>query len=441
MRSSSGLEVRLRPGPLSTGVRPVDLGRIRSITDLLAPRTRLVDPGREDAACPARGPVHTYLPFPSLRSTRLLVPLDTPDTAAAAVTLRSTPRHGGARRAAYRLLAQGLSSGLVQRVLRSRVDVIGADPVTGDGASLADHLGGLLGVPVAVSAKVAPGDPHRTVGMHVVAADGSLLAFVKVAGGELSRRLLVNEARALTRLAEHDDDGVLAWPRLLHHGSWEGLHLLVTTPLELLGSRPLTLDEPPPVQAVRAVAATGRCTSGPVFGSDYWRWTRARIGGFAAAALDTGQRRTLARLVDIVEGTCGPVVLPYGAWHGDFLPWNLAWDSGRLVTWDWEYWAASVPLGFDLLHYCAGTLFFREGADVRDALEEARQWAGDGLAELGLDDQQAGAVCALYGLEFLLRRLDIAAHGGGEDDRRVFPEVFSVVAEAALAAAQRVPRS
>ena len=47
-------------------------------------------------------------------------------------------------------------------------------------------------------------------------------------------------------------------------------------------------------------------------------------------------------------------------------------------------------------------------------------------------------VYALYVLEFLLRRLDIAVHGGGIDDARVFPSLLPVAFEALAQASSAV---
>ena len=43
--------------------------------------------------------------------------------------------------------------------------------------------------------------------------------------------------------------------------------------------------------------------------------------------------------------------LAFGAWHGDWTPWNMASTAGGLLVWDWERFATGVPVGFDALHY------------------------------------------------------------------------------------------
>ena len=43
--------------------------------------------------------------------------------------------------------------------------------------------------------------------------------------------------------------------------------------------------------------------------------------------------------------------LTFGAWHGDWAPWNMRPLADRLLVWDWERFTIGVPVGFDALHY------------------------------------------------------------------------------------------
>ena len=60
--------------------------------------------------------------------------------------------------------------------------------------------------------------------------------------------------------------------------------------------------------------------------------------------------------------------LTFGAWHGDWAPWNMASTERGLLVWDWERFTSGVPLGFDALHY---RLQSRPGAGHRDPLTAA----------------------------------------------------------------------
>jgi len=53
----------------------------------------------------------------------------------------------------------------------------------------------------------------------------------------------------------------------------------------------------------------------------------------------------------------GDIPLTFGAWHGDWSPWNMANVSGddhspdKLLVWGWERFTLGVPMGFDALHH------------------------------------------------------------------------------------------
>ena len=54
--------------------------------------------------------------------------------------------------------------------------------------------------------------------------------------------------------------------------------------------------------------------------------------------------------VEVITDRAGDRTVEIAAWHGDWTPWNLAWDGGRLYAIDWEHFGRA-PLGFDILHY------------------------------------------------------------------------------------------
>src|SRR5690606_5290946 len=58
----------------------------------------------------------------------------------------------------------------------------------------------------------------------------------------------------------------------------------------------------------------------------------------------------LAAATTLVE-RAGDVALRYGAWHGDWSPWNMAVLPETVLLWDFERFATGVPLGFDALHH------------------------------------------------------------------------------------------
>jgi hypothetical protein len=376
--------------------------------------------------------LHSYLAFPSARTARLLLPAESAAAAAAAVALRAPPRKRAGRYLAYRAAGLALRRGLAQRLLSSRVELFG--PATsGDGAAavtLAQHIGQLLGQPVYLAPKIGRADPHRTVGMHTFDAQGQLQAFAKITGHPLPCAQLSTEAQALRTLPSVHPR-VAQFPQLLHQGHWNGLGLMMTSPMDLRRGRQPTLAEPPPIVAMLDVAASGDILTAPLGSSPYWQRTTKRVERLQdASAVAPARLRVAADLLEGLGAVGGAAPVRFGAWHGDFLPWNMSQISGRLLIWDWEYWSDAAPVGFDLFHFFAGTLFFRDGLTAGAALDEARRRVTPLLTAAGFSPAQVALVYALYTIEFLVRRLDIAAHGGGRDDARVFPSILTVAFDA-----------
>jgi hypothetical protein len=77
----------------------------------------------------------------------------------------------------------------------------------------------------------------------------------------------------------------------------------------------------------------------------------------------------------------------FGAWHGDFGPWNAAWGTDALEVWDWERFDPDVPVGLDAAHWrtqldvgtdpsAAWPAMCRDVEAVLDAVHEAGHRAG-----------------------------------------------------------------
>ena len=50
----------------------------------------------------------------------------------------------------------------------------------------------------------------------------------------------------------------------------------------------------------------------------------------------------------------------YGAYHGDFTPWNMFVEEGELFVFDWEYAGMSYPKGLDRYHFWMQTAIFEK---------------------------------------------------------------------------------
>jgi hypothetical protein len=356
---------------------------------------------------------------PGAARPRLLVPAGMP--AAAAGALRRYSHDLGVRRRLLRgLTATAVRAGLADRLLRDRLRV------GGDGESIEDRLGELLGQRVVVSVGLGSERANRKPVLHALSPRGESLAFVKVGDTAMARTLIDREAAALDRLAGRSLRG-LRVPRVLHHGDWRGLGLLVLSPLR---TGALSLRRGTPVAAMAELTGDTRrvalaesafwarfaTVSAAQAGTNAGSRAAASVPGTVSDARPAGSRAdanttdTLAladpeqqkRFADVVArvgAAYGEDEIEFGAWHGDWTPWNMAWHGGRVHLWDWERYDPDVPAGLDLLHYRLQTSGGYDAWPDRTVLEPLHR-----------PGRTAAITVELYLLE-LARRYLLAAQG------------------------------
>jgi hypothetical protein len=240
---------------------------------------------------------------------------------------------------------------------------------------------------------------NRKPVLQVLAPDGRTLAYVKIGVDPLTSRLVRAEAAALTTLAETGLRQLTA-PRLLHTGDWNGLTLLVLSPLPVGGRGPRpTWDRV--LAAQSEVAAIGSAATIPLAGSPYWRALTERIEALPAG--DAAEE--LAALVERTTGTFGDVPLRFGAWHGDWTPWNTASAGDDLLVWDWERFAPAVPVGYDALHWGLQTDLVNRLADPSESAARSLVRAPLRLEPFGVSAREAQATAVGYLAELSTRYL------------------------------------
>jgi len=297
-------------------------------------------------------PVERFAVVPDLRRARFLVPLRSRRAAWA-----STAHYNALRPVRVRLpravIGAGMRAGVAQRLLPDRLVVCVADdvdPTTLPRLLLGAHLRELLGgQEVAMGIGISDAAPNRKPTLQLFAPDGRALGYAKLGWNELTRHLVRNEIRALRACADHPLRHV-GVPRLLACSRWNGLELAVTAPLPTRVRRHRPPGRVPPLEVTREIAGIHGVRTLPLLASSYW----ARICRLVAEARAAGDDRlsaALERYRALLERRCAATTLTFGSWHGDWVPWNLAWQGARLFVWDWEHSGEEAPLGFDLLHW------------------------------------------------------------------------------------------
>jgi hypothetical protein len=141
------------------------------------------------------------------------------------------------------------------------------------------------------------------------------------------------------------------------------------------------------------------------------------LGQLADRVVRLSASTSATALADAVRATesAADVAVRFGAWHGDWTPWNMAQGEDEVLVWDWEHFEAGVPLGYDVLHHHVVT-GARDGLSPDQAF--ARAWSEAPRLLAGFQDgpREARLVVRLYALDIAARYL---RDGEAEGDTRL----------------------
>lgn len=297
---------------------------------------------------------------------------------------------GAVQRLSQEALAFGIRRGLLSLLPFSRLMAAGGNAQTiedlvGDQVPGAHRVGVLLGPPRANAKPV----------LQVFDRAGRTVAFGKVGHNELSARLVRRETEVLTELAQHSFTS-LEVPRVLYAGQWEGLEVLLLTPLLSGHRRPPSWELPLP--AMHELAESAAPAAAAIDADQY-------LSGLRARAQETDERRGATALTEAVDALLrGSAPLRFGRWHGDWAPWNMALHDGRVRLWDWERSSAGVPLGLDIVHFLLQAQF-RDGAGPEAAAEALLDRCTPALARWYGTPGEVQATVLIYLVEILQRYL------------------------------------
>jgi hypothetical protein len=357
-----------------------------------------------------------FLVFPHARNPVLLVPLRPRRATAAA--LRGYKASGGTRdRLRFGLAAMAAAAGLGRLAPdRIRIEPAPGPPAPGTtaagaagmAADIAAYLRSVLGAETLVALHVGAPRANRKPVLQVITPGGEVTGFVKVGLTPLTCGLVRTEAAALDFLG-----GVplahLRPPRLIHHGQWRGHEVLVQEAFR--PARPAT-DLASLAGAMTELAQVRGVTRWPATGSPYWQDLRSRLAALPRPELAGPLLAALGSLA----AAPGDVTLAFGAWHGDWTPWNMTMSGEHALVWDWERFATGVPVGYDAVHYRLQGDIVRGGAEPGVAADAMLAGAAGTLAPFGIGPGAAGLVAALYLIDLAARYL---AEGQAEAGARL----------------------
>ena len=194
-------------------------------------------------------------------------------------------------------------------------------------------------VHIALSAGAPDGALNRKASAAAIGADGTVLAFLKLATTRLTRDLLLREANVLGKLAGSPELAPRV-PRLLGASEIDGTFVLIQAPLP--GS-PAPLPVTPLHENLFDALASGPAVEPEAIG--LVRSLPDRI-----AALPQPHPE-LAESLNGILAALADQRIRRAVVHGDFAPWNLRLQDGRLSIFDWEYGDLDGPAGLDEIHY------------------------------------------------------------------------------------------
>ena len=282
----------------------------------------------------AGGATRDFVALPNGRDPRMFMPAS-PRLASRA--FRRARRPTSARDRAQTTIGSAFLRAGGGRLLRSgvRLHVAG---------SVEETLSELLGQPVTAAVFLGPRRANRKPVLQVLDQQGELVAIAKVGVDGLTSDLARNEASALRQLGSSAAQSLVETPSLVAEHTWAGHVMVVQSPLEI-ASASTDLDDALVTRAMVEIARTGGVRRVPLGASSYLPRLRDQVEAMPHAAARERGRAVLDELATDV------VPLGFGAWHGDLTRWNLCTVGGRVMVWDWERYAADVPLGFDSLHH------------------------------------------------------------------------------------------
>lgn len=358
-----------------------------------------------------------YAVLPHPRLTRFLVPL-----ASHALAAASFREYNATRAPVSRTIRGGLaaafSNGLGGLAQRSRL-VVSIDrrvprehwPNHLVTAFLAQQLG-LDEVHAFIAVRQLNPNVKPTLQLFDKAAQP--VGYAKLGTTEATRHLVRTEASAVAELSGSLPSVIM--PSLLDAGDWGDTAYAVTSPLPR-DLRRWTKGVRDTAEASLAIADSSTTVHGPLAGSTYAARLRQDID---TSDVSSEVAPTLGRWLTRLEADTTP--LTFGRMHGDWIPDNLGRSDSRLVAWDWEHSHPDTPRGLDLLHW-----HFHH-ALVKHDMVAAVAAVDEALPELALAHVPRCAhrlTGSLYLLDIFVRRMKLAAGGGGYN-ARWYPAMLDV---------------
>jgi Phosphotransferase enzyme family len=327
------------------------------------------------------GYVRRFAVLPDLKTARWFVPLDSPGVSSAGFALYSPAKFSARLKVAAARLAT-----------HSRLSLWYRDEIVIAQRELPPIERKMMelfpGVEIRLALSSGAPEParNRKTSIAVIATDGKIVGFAKVAGSELSLRLLRDESRMLPELARRK----ITAPDLIFAEEVDGAFVMVQKPLN---GKPVTARFGESKQVFLRSLRSDRMVRAS--DSSFVTTLAARIENLPAS------HHELADALHDVLPVLDEMQIPATIVHGDFAPWNLREHDGQIAAFDWEYAEVDgLPL-IDETHYRIQVGYLLEKWNIPQAVASLGRVHLEN--DLSLTAKQVRALQVVYLIDNLTR--------------------------------------
>jgi hypothetical protein len=363
---------------------------------------------------PGHRVVDAWRVIPSARAPLFLVPVDASAARRLLVShnrLRG-PRVRASRTAASLAVAAIAALSRDRGVLRVSVPrTVGDDAV--DDAVVTRHLRRRVPGAAATAVSLRAFHPLAKPTVQVTDRRGNVVAFTKVASDAATAVRVERETDLLSDLGA-GLRGPVRLPRVLDAGRCGPFTVSVVEPLpqRTRGAHPD--DEERVLDRLATFGAAGDAGRLALGATALWRELAER----AAAVTGPGCSRpdlaeALDKLVAAVHRDDADRLLAVGAFHGDWVPWNMGWADDVLWVWDLEYGSRQGPAGLDGLRWVYQIEHVVRRRSLTQAVEAMTAAAPRVLPRLEADPDDTRALVRVHLVAVVSTALATLAAGRG----------------------------
>lgn len=192
----------------------------------------------------------------------------------------------------------------------------------------------------------APG-PRRKLVICLMAIDGNIIAYIKIANTKNAIEGLKNESDALKILAKYSFNSIKV-PRKIANGNWNEQYYLVTSALLNMKSSKYNfiLKDLELLKIIKEFSLIN--FEKTIFQqSTFFLELQKSIASIKIPYIKHLCEDTFEICKLLVED----MELPFHFAHGDFTPWNMFNTKPKIGLFDFEYMIENAPAGFDIFRY------------------------------------------------------------------------------------------